>query len=111
MRGCIEAVRSRLPSAILESRKDSAFFSDKTVDFLDSQGVQFSISVPFERFAELKSTDRVSTAVEASGLPVGLLRERLGTQVLGASLPIPVSTPSGEKAKQGACAVGIVHPT
>lgn len=56
MRGCIEAVRARLPSAILESRKDSAFFSDKTVDFLDSQGVQFSISVPFERFAELKST-------------------------------------------------------
>jgi hypothetical protein len=56
MRGCIEAVRTRLPSAILESRKDSAFFSDKTVDFLDSQGVQFSISVPFERFAELKST-------------------------------------------------------
>ena len=54
MQGCIEAVRSRLPSAILESRKDSAFFSDKTVDFLDSQRVQFSISVPFERFAELK---------------------------------------------------------
>jgi len=55
MRGCIEAVRGRLPSAILESRKDSAFFSDKTVEFLDSQRVQFSISVPFERFAELKS--------------------------------------------------------
>jgi hypothetical protein len=54
MRGCIEAVRSRLPMAILESRKDSAFFSDKTVDFLDSQRVQFSISVPFERFADLK---------------------------------------------------------
>jgi len=54
MAGCIEAVRERLPLAILESRKDSAFFSDKTVDFLDSQRVQFSISVPFERFAELK---------------------------------------------------------
>ena len=54
MRGCIEAVRSRLPGVILESRKDAAFFSDKTVDFLDSQGVQFSISVPFERFVELK---------------------------------------------------------
>src|SRR5208283_277692 len=38
--------------------------------------------------------------------PSGLLRERLGTQVLGASLPISVSAPSGEKAKQGACAVG-----
>jgi hypothetical protein len=54
MRSCIEAVRSRLPLAILESRKDSAFFSDKMVDFLNSQRVQFSISVPFERFAELK---------------------------------------------------------
>ena len=54
MRAYIEAVRSRLPLAILESRKDSAFFSDKIVDFLNSQGVQFSISVPFERFAELK---------------------------------------------------------
>jgi len=37
-----------------ESRKDAAFFSEKMVDFLDSQGVQFSISVPFECFAELK---------------------------------------------------------
>jgi hypothetical protein len=55
MRGCIEAVRSRLPGVILESRKDAAFFSDETVDFLDSQEVQFSISVPFERFVELKS--------------------------------------------------------
>ena len=54
MRTCIEAVRRRLPWAVLESRKDSAFFSDKMVDFLDSQRVEFSISVPFERFAELK---------------------------------------------------------
>ena len=54
MDGCIKAVRSRLPGVILESRKDAAFFSDKTVDFLDSQGVQFTISVPFERFPQLK---------------------------------------------------------
>ena len=54
MGGCFDAVRSRLPGVILESRKDAAFFSDKMVDFLDSQGVQFSISVPFERFVELK---------------------------------------------------------
>ena len=54
MKGCIEAVRARLPGVILESRKDAAFFSEKMVDFLDSQGVQFSIAVPFECFAELK---------------------------------------------------------
>jgi len=54
MSDCIDAVRFRLPSAIIESRKDSAFFSDKTVDLLENKDVQFSISVPFERFAELK---------------------------------------------------------
>jgi hypothetical protein len=54
MSGCLEAVRSRLPGVILESRKDSAFFSDKMVDFLDSQCVQFTISVPFERFPQVK---------------------------------------------------------
>jgi hypothetical protein len=52
---CIEAVRQRLPGVIIESRKDSAFFSDEIVGFLDSQGVEFTVSVPFERFAELKA--------------------------------------------------------
>ena len=33
---------------------DSAFFSDEIVTLLEEQGVEFSLSVPFERFAELK---------------------------------------------------------
>jgi hypothetical protein len=55
MRDCIASVRDRLPGVILESRKDSAFFSDEIVTFLDSQRVEFTISVPFERFPELKT--------------------------------------------------------
>ena len=54
MAKCIAVVRARLPGAVLESRKDSAFFNDKTVELLDSERVQFSISVPFERFSDLK---------------------------------------------------------
>lgn len=54
MRSCIHSVRERLPGAVLESRKDSAFFSDEIVSLLDAEGVQFTISVPFERFAGLK---------------------------------------------------------
>lgn len=57
MANCIAVVRARLPKAVLESRKDSAFFNDKTVELLESERVQFSISVPFERFSELK--DRI----------------------------------------------------
>jgi hypothetical protein len=54
MRDCIEVMRERLPGVTLESRKDAAFFSDEIVAFLDSQGVEFTISVPFERFPQLK---------------------------------------------------------
>ena len=51
---CIEAVRAVLPKALIEIRMDSAFFSDKIVGTLARQGVEFTISVPFERFVELK---------------------------------------------------------
>jgi hypothetical protein len=50
----VERIRSELPAAKLESRFDSAFFSDKIVNLLDSRRVSFTISVPFERFPELK---------------------------------------------------------
>jgi len=54
MENCIGAVRAHLPHAVIESRMDSAFFSDTTVSLLDGAAVEFTISVPFERFAELK---------------------------------------------------------
>ena len=55
MRDCISSVRQRLPGVIVESRKDSALFSDEIVSFLDRQRVEFTISVPFERLVSLKS--------------------------------------------------------
>jgi hypothetical protein len=51
---CIEHVRRVLPRARIEARLDSAFFSDDLVAMLDAEGVEFTISVPFERFVELK---------------------------------------------------------
>ena len=51
---CLSAVHQRLPHAILEARVDSAFFGDKIATLLNEHGVQFTISLPFERFAELK---------------------------------------------------------
>jgi hypothetical protein len=51
---CVQQVRSVLPGVIIEVRMDSAFFSDEIVTALNQQGVEFSISVPFERFVELK---------------------------------------------------------
>jgi len=51
---CVQQVRGRLPGVIIEVRMDSAFFSDEMVTALNEQGVEFTISVPFERFVELK---------------------------------------------------------
>jgi hypothetical protein len=48
-------VRKRLPVAILEARIDSAFFQEDFLTELDQQGVKFTASVPFARFAKLKS--------------------------------------------------------
>ncbi len=54
VRQCIDRIRESLPGVIIEIRMDSAFFSDEMVTLLDGLGVEFTISVPFERFAQLK---------------------------------------------------------
>jgi hypothetical protein len=51
---CITAIREVLPDAVIEVRMDSAFFSDDIVKVLDAIGVQYTISVPFDRFTRLK---------------------------------------------------------
>ena len=51
---CIERIREGLPYVIIEVRMDGAFFSDKMVGLLDGTGIEFTLSVPFERFVALK---------------------------------------------------------
>jgi hypothetical protein len=51
---CIRILRRALPWLRIEVRMDSAFFSDEIVSILDEYSVEFTLSVPFERFVELK---------------------------------------------------------
>ena len=51
---CIEIMREELPWAKIEVRMDSAFFSDEIVTALSKKSIEYTISVPFERFSELK---------------------------------------------------------
>ena len=53
---CIGKVREWLPHTQIEVRMDSAFFSDEIVTTLEAQQVECTISVPFERFTELKQS-------------------------------------------------------
>jgi hypothetical protein len=51
---CIKILKEELPWLKIEVRMDSAFFSDEIVSALDAMGIEFTLSVPFERFVELK---------------------------------------------------------
>jgi hypothetical protein len=51
---CINEIRQILPHAIIEVRMDCAFFSEEIVAALEALGIQYTISVPFERLTELK---------------------------------------------------------
>jgi hypothetical protein len=52
---CVDRIRQHCPYTLIEIRMDSAFFSDEIVHALDEEGVEFSISVPFERLPALKA--------------------------------------------------------
>ena len=52
---CIDAVRAVAPQAQIEVRMDSAFFSDEIIEALVDRDVEFTLSVPFERFVALKA--------------------------------------------------------
>jgi hypothetical protein len=54
MNDCLGAFRQAFPYASLELRTDSAFFNEDLVLVQDDWDTEFSMSVPFERFADLK---------------------------------------------------------
>jgi len=51
---CVRTIWEALPGVKVEVRMDSAFFSDEMIRGLEALEVEYSISVPFERFTELK---------------------------------------------------------
>lgn len=54
MMQCFQEISGTLGNTIIESRMDSAFFSEDILSVFDLNHVKFSASVPFERFCQLK---------------------------------------------------------
>ena len=54
MSNCLSEAKVQLPGTVLESRMDSAFFSQKILTTFNSKHVKFTASVPFERLTQLK---------------------------------------------------------
>jgi hypothetical protein len=51
---CVLEIQAAMQWTKVEVRMDSAFFNDEMVTELEALGADYTISVPFERFAELK---------------------------------------------------------
>ena len=54
MLNCFEKAKQQLAGTIFESRMDSAFFNQDIISMMDQNHVNFTASVPFERFVQLK---------------------------------------------------------
>jgi len=54
MLNCFDEVRSETADPIIESRMDSAFFSQEIISMMSHNNVKCTASVPFERFPQLK---------------------------------------------------------
>ncbi len=54
MLNCLSVAKVQLPGTVLESRMDSAFFSQNILAIFNSRHVKFTASVPFERLTQLK---------------------------------------------------------
>ncbi len=54
MFNCLSEAKVHLPGTVLESRMDSAFFSQNILTTFNSKHVKFTASVPFERLTQLK---------------------------------------------------------
>lgn len=54
IRECVEALRSRLPRAVLEARLYSAFFDQRVLALLEELRVEYAAAVPFTRLVTLR---------------------------------------------------------
>jgi len=55
MTDCFRQAKQELKNFVFESRMDSAFFSEKTLNIMGANHIEFTASVPFQRFPKLKS--------------------------------------------------------
>ena len=58
VQACFANVRESGFQGQIETRMDGAHFSEKSCEWLDAEGIEFSVSVPFERFPEVKERIR-----------------------------------------------------
>ena len=91
---CVDEIREKLPKARIETRVDSAFFSQTIVDALHGARVQFTASVPFEAFCRAEKHAPGAPTLAAHRRGAELLRRASGSPTAGASATASCSSES-----------------
>ena len=95
---CIAVVRAALPGVSIEVRMDSAFFSDEIVGSLDAAGVEYTVSVPFERFTDLKARIEARRLWWRGAAQWSYFEGQVETQGLEDAPPLPLHSDSRQTA-------------
>ena len=99
---CLSHVRSCLPHTMVETRIDSAFFNETIAEQLHSSGVEFTISVPFERFAALKGLVEGRKRWRPMATGAQLFRDPLEAEVVECPLSLHLHQKAGQMPTQAA---------
>ena len=72
----VERLRAALPGVRVETRMDAAFFDGRLLAELERRGVDYAVSVPFARFADLKAMVESRRAWRRAGPDVAFFEPR-----------------------------------
>ena len=101
---CIAVV---LPGVSIEVRMDSAFFSDEIVGS-DAAGVEYTVSVPFERFTDLKARIEARRFWWRGAAQWDYFEAK--TQGLEDAPPLPLHSNSRQTPTQRSCPIRPLRP-
>ena len=107
---CIREIRQILPAAVIEVRMDCAFFSEDIVEALDAFGIQYTISVPFARLAELKRTVERRTWWHKAGQETAFFELKWKPKKWDKEARFVVIRTREPKQRKGALQLGLFEP-
>jgi len=98
---CAHRVSAALPLIKLETRIDSAFFNEAIAKRVHESGVEFTLSVPFERFTELKGLIEGGKRWRFLRQRAWFLRNAMEAEIVACRLSFPAYSENSPMPRQG----------
>ncbi len=114
MRQWVQVVRQALPLAKVETRMDSAFFSNDMVEALECLNVEYTLSVPLERlvaFQEMIEDRRIWWQLTAGEMKLGYFEKRWKAKSWHSKSRFPFISTDVHQQRQGVLQLDFFEPS